>query len=175
MALVLNVNSYATVDTADTYFADSLRSADWSALTASTQSAALIEATRYLDRLKWKGTKTDENQSLEFPRDGETVVVNEIIEATYEIAIRLAQDPTLIDSIQDQTGTNIKRVKADSVEVEFFGSSTGSPLFAWVQSLVGDLLAGGGSKFTVAGSGIATGTDGGSSFTNGYDRSGPFA
>ena len=176
MALTVGTNSYVEVVDATAYFNDSLRKADWAGLSTPTKSAALIEATRYLDRLDWKGEKTSSAQALEFPRDGDSTVPDAIKEATYEVGLRLALDPTLIDNINNQTGSNIKRVKAGDVETEFFGTSAnldgGKQLFDWVHALVKDLLA--GQSGGIVGGAIATGTDCESEIES-YDKSRGYA
>lgn len=92
-------DSYATIDDANAYFA-SQRSAvtiAWTSATLADQQASLYEATAAIDRLLFTGVKTNEyNQSvnggdlavqnLEFPRNGDTVVPDDIVNACCECA-----------------------------------------------------------------------------------------
>lgn len=181
MALQVGVNSYADVGDSITYFLDTLRSSRWTAVDVNTKSAALIDATRYLDRLNWIGTKTSSAQPLAWPRSGVVdkegnvvdggTVPSFIKEATYEVALRLAEDPSIIDNFSNQTGDNTKRVKAGDVEAEFFRPVEGSPVFDWLLPLLSHYL--GGS--TILG-GFASGIDGTSEFISGrYDKTDGFA
>src|SRR6185369_8973956 len=74
-----------------------LRLNDYSAYADPQITAALIEATTYLDiRFGYNGWKTDKDQSTEFPRnelynmrgDLVTGVPTQVVNATYEYAIR---------------------------------------------------------------------------------------
>lgn len=170
MALTVGVNAYMDEATADAYFADTLRNDAWNAFDTTTKEAALIDATSYIDRLEWQGEKAVPAQDLEWPRVGvpgidDPEVFENVENSSAEIALQLATNPNAINSIDDQTGDNTKRVKADTVEVEFFfnqSSLNGGPLSPWVDALIGEWLASsvGGLK-----SGVVTGNDGESVFT----------
>lgn len=152
MALSVGTNSYGTVDEANAYFDDSLRQVSWAQFSSAVKQQALIEATRYLERMSWNGTKAGGSaQVLSWPRtgtvdkEGDVVssasVPSDIKAAQFEIALRLALDPDTLDSIDDQTGTNIKQVIAGDVQVMFFRPVTGSKLFSWVKQLLSPYLA----------------------------------
>jgi hypothetical protein len=122
-------NSYATIATADTYMDDSIRgAANWTALTTDAKSRALLSATRLMDKQCWIGEKTAAANTLDWPRTGvtdasgaavdEDTVPNGIIYGTIELAYELSQDPTLESG--SNTGSNDKRYKAGSVELELF-------------------------------------------------------
>jgi len=110
----------------------------WSTATTLQKQQAIITATRVLDRaVFWSGTRTDPTtpQPLEWPRDsakngctGEAVpdgtIPDEIAHGTFELAYLLFLDATLQESAG--TGSNVKRVKAGSAEVEFFTPTLGS-------------------------------------------------
>jgi hypothetical protein len=68
----------------------SLRKRVWDALTADQQFAYLVTATTMVDRLRYVGEKADSAQVLAFPRAGQTVVPQGIIEAVIELAMALA-------------------------------------------------------------------------------------
>lgn len=122
-------NSYATVAAADTYLDDSLRAgATWSALDDDTKSRSLITATRLLDKQCYIGAKTSTSQTLEWPRknvtdaDGNLVADSTVpvgvINGCIDLAYELSQDSSLETS--KNTGSNDKRYRAGSVEIEYF-------------------------------------------------------
>lgn len=163
MALVVGVNSYDIVSNATLYFNDSLRKDQWAAFSSAVKANSMIEAWRYMQRLLWGGNKSGgASQVPAWPRSGlddidEATVPRLVIEAQYEIAIRLAANPTLIDSIADQTTSNVKRIKAGEVETEFFAPTTGAALFAWVRTSLGPILEGGSATTTVGRGGSVSG------------------
>lgn len=178
MALVVGTNSYVSISESIVFFLDTLRNARWTSVDVNTKSAALIDATRYLERLDWIGTRTVSTQALSWPRSGvsdreglaldSSVVPSFIKEATYEIALRLAEDPDLIDNFLQQTRDNTKRVRAGNVEAEFFVPTNGTPIFEWLVPLLRPYLR---SATGISGN-FASGINNTSSFTSGqYDRS----
>ena len=122
-------NSYATVATANTYLDDSIRAGlSWKAVDNDTKARALITATRLLDKQCFIGSKTETSQTLEWPRTGATdadgnavaddTVPTGIINGCIELAYELSQDSELETS--KNTGSNDKRYRAGSVEIEYF-------------------------------------------------------
>lgn len=81
--------SYVSVNSADSYFDTRLDSSIWTEENAENKEKALITATRYIDRLNFAGDKADDSQILEFPRDDDTEVPDEVKYACCEIAIAL--------------------------------------------------------------------------------------
>jgi hypothetical protein len=124
---------YGTIHGADEYFAQRLHEQTWSRAKATDHEKALWAASLIIDALNFKGDKhsvyevlqansnasaeiiraADASQVLEFPRDADTEVPEEIRVATYEIAHSLldGKDPDLelealgivSQSIQDTT------------------------------------------------------------------------
>jgi hypothetical protein len=102
---------------------------------SGSRKKAHVSATRWLDRARWQGEKTDlvTPQPLEFPRigltdkDGNEVPsdsVPEVVEfACYELILYLLDDATLTQT--PDSGSNLKRAKAGSAEVEFFRPTQG--------------------------------------------------
>jgi hypothetical protein len=111
---------YGSLAEANAYFLTRLHSEAWDNSTAGNQTKALYTATRCIDRLNYKGYKhtvylvleaADEYedvewsarctaelaQALEFPRDSDTTVPEDIEIACYEIAFALLDgvDPDL--------------------------------------------------------------------------------
>lgn len=129
MALVATVgaadaNSYVDVAEANAYFAAGvhLGSATWAGLTNDNKSAALITATRQLDRLRFWGCKYSELQALQFPRDycawKFNQIPKELKEACLEQALSLA--PNIAAGGQ---GTR-ERLQAQGVESYSIGDLT---------------------------------------------------
>ena len=184
MALVVGTNSYVSVADAGTYYDDSLRNANWDALDSATQSAALIDATRMIDRLAWCGEKTSAAQALQFPRTGlfdingtavsSASVPQEVINATIELALVLGEDSTIYSS-EEPGGSNIKRAQADTVSVEFFKQVDAGKLPYLIDQLIGHFYCGRAGNALSEGLQVgsyATGTDGTSIFTTGSEKFG---
>lgn len=86
---VVEHSSYISLAQAEVYFTGRLDSEAWDCSEDKDKEKALVQATRLIDRLNFEGAKTDETQSLEFPRNGLTSVSIDIAIATCEIAISL--------------------------------------------------------------------------------------
>lgn len=76
--LVLNsseliIDYYGNILRANTYFKQRIDSSAWTGVDNPSQRRALYQATQIIDRLNFKGTKTDPNQYLEFPRQGQVL------------------------------------------------------------------------------------------------------
>lgn len=165
---------YGTEASAKAYLSGKLSTPAFDAADTNSRKKAQVSATRFIDRARWQGEKTDPAQVLDFPRTGlvdcdtgeeldpDTVPL-EIEHATYELMEMLLADPTLVDSTD--SGSNIKRVKAGSAEVENFrptqGRSTRFPTV--VHELVSCFLASSGEVFGP----FASGTDAESQFDSG--------
>jgi hypothetical protein len=174
MALIAGTNSYGDRAEADTYFADSLQNAAWSAFSDPAKDQALVEATRILERRTWLGTKEVAIQALAFPRLGltdkygaaltgaETLALIKI--AQFEYALFLSLNPSLVTT-NDATGSNVKRLKAGSAEIEYFRAKKGSRFPTAVNETVGCFLVSGAASGL---GGAVTGNADASSFTN-YD------
>lgn len=130
--LTLLANSYVTHSSASVYFSGRLNSTDWLALGPADQLRALITASlrisfEVLNEFKL-GTITNVSQPLSY--------------ATFEMAIHLASDFENVNSFD--SGSNIKKVTADSVEVEFFKPVKGGTLPAMVTKYLNEAGAIGG-------------------------------
>lgn len=171
MALVLGSNSYGSRAEADTYFSDSLRAAEWDAITNSTKDQGLIEATRVLERQTWAGEKETPSQDLAFGRtgltdnEGVTLTPAETLEvakeAQFEYAIYLIAKPGALNT-RDATGSNIKQVGAGSAKVAFFKHTKGSRFPLMVTDLIGQWF--GGDRGVIGG--VVSGNSDCSSFTD---------
>ncbi len=151
----------------------------------------LVQATRFIDRQRWLGIRNGfDGTTLAFPRDdlidldgtdasnAEQLAL--VSQAAFEMVAVIAEDNAAAAS-QD-TGSNIKRMKAGSAELEFWGptsarAGTATKLPTAVHELIGHWLYGGVTAGTGAAvGGVATGTCGNSYFDNcdGYKRGGAF-
>jgi len=110
MALSKNVNSYVTVDEANSYFADRLDVAAWEQASDTQKAQALVTATALLDNLTWDGFAVSDTQLLAFPRIisyfdprlGRQVNTDttptRILTATYELSYHLLNNDGLLDN-----------------------------------------------------------------------------
>jgi hypothetical protein len=81
---------YGTVTDADNYFFAHPQYHLWNEQTQEDKWRFLVGATRILDRLNYVGQKAEDDQPLQFPRCGSTEVPVPIVQAVYEIALKLA-------------------------------------------------------------------------------------
>lgn len=117
----MDYSYYGTINDANEYFANRLYSDAWLNAAVTDRPKALIAATRIIDTLNFKGDKAavyawdlanpngtpggteandriaDASQPLQFPRDDDTAVPDDICRACYEIAIALldGKDPEI--------------------------------------------------------------------------------
>lgn len=171
-----NYDVYGTEADIKAYLAGRLGTDAYDDASSGDRKKAHVQATRWLDRLRWQSVPTDvaTPQPLQFPRVGlsdcngtailDSVVPDEICWATAELVNIILGNNVASDSAS--TAKNIKKVGAGSAQVEFFrtGDSTGSsgtalPTAAW--DLV-KCFAGAGDQ-TNSGS-ISSGTDACSQF-----------
>lgn len=168
---------YADLATADDYLEAESWATDWRSETDDdVKGRALVTATRTLDKLSWPGSKTDEDQSLEWPRDDtgvstdfveDGVIPQRIIDAACVLAGLILSGVDITDKPNTQSGA-VKMQRAGSVAIQYFKDAddrgTRLPLSAW--ELISPLLGG------TSGSGIyASGTDEDSRFDDDYSRS----
>ena len=70
MALVLGVNSYATVAEANEYFMDRIDVAAWTSADDTMKGQSLVTASQLVDQFRYAGNTATDNQALAFPRQG---------------------------------------------------------------------------------------------------------
>jgi hypothetical protein len=145
-----SANSYVTRAQADSYFIDAIHAAAWKSAADSTKDAALISATRMLDRSRWMGSKTSSTQALEWPRTGasdkngtsisSTIIPTPIRQGTYELALALIEN----NSLASGSSGGVKSLSTSRTSVEFWAPNKSSarrlPQIVW--ELVGYLLEG---------------------------------
>lgn len=134
------------VGDADDYFGARLGASSWTGATADQKAQALVTARRMMDRrVVWAGTLTVASQTEAWPRDSATcdgvavtdgTIPDNVVYGQFELALALLED----EAVQDNTGSgsNLKRAKAGSAEVEFFRPTQGAagqdfplPVVAW--------------------------------------------
>jgi hypothetical protein len=88
---------YITEVEGEVYFQGVLNSDAWDAASPQLRGTAITNATSIIDRLRFVGCKTDENQENQFPRGGDTTVPQDVKNACAEIANALldGKDPEL--------------------------------------------------------------------------------
>ena len=147
--LTVGENSYVDVSDATDYYADRLDSDEWTNF--PNQEQALITATTLLDSLcTWSGEKTDPNQHLEFPRNGDTEVPKDIITSQLEIALEMIKQGS---SSFVESSEALSKLKAGSVTLEWYEKEFIIPV---INSLVKSLLSKYGSCFFGGNSVIVT-------------------
>lgn len=142
MALTVGIDSFITLEQAETYFDGRLYAAEWSGTTDGDKEKALKMATRTLNRMAWRGSLTDDSQVMAWPRQGVidpegreiavTTVPQDVKDAEAELALALLRE----DLTADDSNRGIKRVKAGTVELEYNGQAPAKSLPDAVQGLL---------------------------------------
>jgi hypothetical protein len=144
---------YGTLAGALTYHADRGNAA-WAASSDPLRTAALVRASQYIDGTYlalFQGFKVDgRDQVLQWPRTGamdmagyavpSSAVPVEIINATYEAALRELVSPGSLNPDIAVGGGVIKRVKAGSVEVEYSATAATQATFLRIEDILAPLL-----------------------------------
>lgn len=141
-----DANSYVTLADANVYFTNRMHSSAWESL--DDPSVFLISASRMLDwYTTWKGYKTSEDQSMQWPRTGairpsgveldDDVLPPEIKIAVYELAFsNISADPTALDELE-----GIDQLKAGSLMIKATTPSTSVPKAPVIPSHVKNILS----------------------------------
>lgn len=142
--IVVGTNSYVTEAELQTYCDDR-----GITLTATDLSIPLINAMDYLNVQDWSGYKTDEEQELDFPRNDETEVPNDIKLAQLVVAVEWDKGNDLQENIERA----IKREKIDVIETEYMDNASSGTNYPKVTALIRKYLnsayAGGGNTFEI--------------------------
>lgn len=80
--------NYVTIDEANTYFSERLFTESWDDADTTKRNKALAMSTKAIDRLNFKGEKTDEEQELQFPRYDDSEIPQDIKDACCELALK---------------------------------------------------------------------------------------
>ena len=115
-------NSYVLRADATAYFGDRLDTTEWDDASNASMDSALVMATLRLDQEEWVGTRADEDQNLKWPRYGVYVdgiyqdsdaIPRPIEEATYELALAILKDTTLLADTGLEGFANVKLGELD--------------------------------------------------------------
>lgn len=138
-----NADSYVSVADANAYAA-AMGHVSWLAagVTEAQKETALRRATQYVDsRYRYKNSKLNPDQALEWPRAGFTWPVKRVLDATCELAVRalagdLYSDVAPDDNIKSETVGPLTTVYQDA-------ENGGQVRFAIVDDLLLPLVASG--------------------------------
>lgn len=119
-----DANSYVTLEEANAYHQARLHNDEWQSADDAQKEAAILWATRLLDREMWAGRRTNELQGLRWPRTGiydqddywikQDVVPTFLKNATAELAFLLLQSDRSAES-----GTEgFNRIKVGPIELD---------------------------------------------------------
>lgn len=129
-------NSYVSLAEADAYMETHIKAAEWAAFGNEVRKAAIVASTREMDMYQFRGRRTDQAQSLNWPRTGLTDfdgfpivgVPTKLKAAITELAIwNLNEDDRLADNftleqmssveigplkykLKDQSGTSLPSI-----------------------------------------------------------------
>jgi len=167
MAFIKGVNSYVTLNEADSYFDDRLDVNSWLNATRDMKEQALVTATYILDELRWQGQTVTADQNLAFPRAGSfrdssrgssanfssyTFVTTDEVEteldrdlrllrrATYELAHHLLSNEGLLDRTGD-----VQDIKVGSISLTKV--TTASVFPNTIKKIVSPMLINGGTRY----------------------------
>jgi hypothetical protein len=103
--MALTITPYVTIDEAWDYFNTRLEIRDWQMSTDDQRNRALAQATRLIDRLRFKGCKLVHNQANAFPRvinnNYDVSIPDAIKIATCEVAITLLDGTDIEQEIEN--------------------------------------------------------------------------
>lgn len=143
-----SANSYTSLDFANNYLLlESIGYGDWETYSDADKEAGLIQATRQLDGMMFKGGRVTTTQALSFPRSGiyqrsglayaTDAVPAPIQQATAELAYSIIQAGSESNGIDL---ASLKSFKQGDEQYEFREGMTQSGLPSSVSSLLRDFL-----------------------------------
>jgi len=147
---VTDADSYVTLAYADAYIlAMGYTTPDWSALTDAQKESCILRAMSFIEALNYKGTKADQDYSLEWPRVGvidrngyaldNDFIPEQLKKALVECAFREQTLGTLQGDLDG--ASNIKSLKAGSLALEYFeGRIENDPVFQIIDGLLKGLV-----------------------------------
>ena len=125
-------NSYLTLVTAEQIAANMPGGPDWIAATEDEKNLSLIQATRWLETLNYKGDRCKASQRLKWPRSGAVCdgvtsdcsgIPYRVQESEVALAIQYQKSPSKFpgggSGSSAPTGTYVKRQKLDVLEIEY--------------------------------------------------------
>lgn len=159
MALVLDANpgsvtanTYALLVDAEAYALTLPVVNSWSGATDPQKNAALVQATRMMDAMRWVGLRGSVAQPLQWPRTfvvdregwfvSSSTIPTKIRDACCEFAIRLIAD----DRAADSGGLTPETLKVGSIDL---GRLRRNPIPASVLEMINEFMVGGGQPLLV--------------------------
>jgi len=116
--------AYVTVQEADTYFSERLFSEVWINASPEDKQKALVMATKSIDRKPLRGRKTDPQQELAFPRNGDTEVPQEVKDACCEEALAILSSAGNQHSLYGPK-PGLKSIQIGKTREEYFSPAEG--------------------------------------------------
>ena len=111
-----------------------------------TEEVLLTKALDYIELQKYSGTKTDPEQELQFPRNGETDIPEQIKKAQLVCAMIYNDGENPLGSV----GQRVLREKVDVVEIQYSDKGNQSTFYPFLTALLADFLEyGSGSNFNM--------------------------
>jgi hypothetical protein len=86
------ITPYLTIAEAQVYFDQRLNTECWDDASTEDRDAALAQATREIDKINFRGKKTSTAQERPFPRDDDSAVPQEVLEAVCEEVLTLLEE-----------------------------------------------------------------------------------
>ena len=123
---------YGSVSEADSYFDNRLNSRAWDDAVYKDKQRSLIMATKAIDKLNFAGDMADSTQTLQFPRNDDTEVPEEIEFACYEIAIKLLEG---VDTEQEAQTIGVMSESYSSVRTTYDGDYVNDHIRAGIPSI----------------------------------------
>jgi hypothetical protein len=142
-SIVEDANSYVTIAFADSYHLDR-GNASWTG-TDAVKQAALIRATDYIEQKyagRWKGSRYDEDQALEWPRADICDVDEDVIPARLMQAVCIAALEGLSTDLNPVLDRAVKREKVDVIEVEYMDTAKAGKARPAIDGLLRPYLGG---------------------------------
>ncbi len=154
-----NANSYISLADANTYHSDRANTS-WASAADDARNAALIKAAQWLDgtyRNRWVGMKTDDDQSMCWPRyeaydeDGYYIdsdsVPTRISYAQAEAALAII-DGTELSPALDRGG-RVKREQVGPISTEYFDGAPARTVLSAVLDLIRSYVSGPGLRISL--------------------------
>jgi hypothetical protein len=149
-----DAESYISVAAADAYHLIHSISSTWAAATTAVKEAALRQAAQYLDTTykdKWKGFRADDDQALDWPREGLVIdgvvydsadLPTQLLEAAAELALKVVDGDVIFADMDDEGSVKSRSVRVGPITeaVSFSGSSRGIKRYRLVEGLVAPLI-----------------------------------
>jgi len=119
MAIIVNENSYITIDEADVILEHAFNTDAWIASSDTDKEKALRAATRNTDNLSLQGVKYSEDQLLEFPRNLTRIYLNDavgVVPARVKEAVAIEGAKILTDLNNSIEVLKLQGIKSQSIE-----------------------------------------------------------